>query len=511
MTKKRFPGALVLLMCATMAACSTPPEPTPTLTAQPTLTASPTATVTPTPTATATVTTTPTATATATVTPTPSITPTASITPEATVAFIFDNWQSVSVPPEIQDGLESPLIMFANSNDQSTITNIATASFENTQEIVYYVAPGNPASRTPILTVDATTDNQIFPSRNGMSIAYMRLDGLYFVNLQIGLGGRIAALRSLVQRGIASLPAWSPDGTRLAVTLETGYALDIFAYDNQGTIPPVNLTQSGAFDFFPSWSPDGRFMAFVSDRATCPTWTPGEANACDALTMTTPTGGTVYVLELATGTISPVGDVYTTEAPRWINNRQFVIAGGDPLDLLQPSRELYLADTDRFLPRRVVAPGDENTLYVGDAWSADGTRVLVQRVTDTSSNLILLNVTGEILAERSDGLSFPRFGMSADWSPDGTRLAVGGRNGNCPYGIRVTDSDLNAVATGNTPPTMCTPQYAISGNLAYTGINPRVDGRVDVYSASLNGFEATNLTVDLRGQIQFLGWVGGTP
>jgi hypothetical protein len=40
-------------------------------------------------------------------------------------------------------------------------------------------------------------------------------------------------------------------------------------------------------------------------------------------------------------------------------------------------------------------------------------------------------------------------------------------------------------------------------------VNPRIDGRVDVYIANQNGFGAVNITSSLRGSIQLLGWVGG--
>jgi hypothetical protein len=41
-------------------------------------------------------------------------------------------------------------------------------------------------------------------------------------------------------------------------------------------------------------------------------------------------------------------------------------------------------------------------------------------------------------------------------------------------------------------------------------VNPRIDGRVDVYVATVNGFGAVNLTGSLRGSIKLLGWYGGS-
>ena len=57
---------------------------------------------------------------------------------------------------------------------------------------------------------------------------------------------------------------------------------------------------------------------------------------------------------------------------------------------------------------------------------------------------------------------------------------------------------------------MCEPKYSPDGEyLAFNGVNPRVDGRNDIYIASANGFGATSLTSDLRGQVKLIGWVGG--
>ena len=59
----------------------------------------------------------------------------------------------------------------------------------------------------------------------------------------------------------------SPDGTRVAVAgldQQTGNR-DIFAFDMRGVA--LRLTTNGANDWYPVWSPDGRRILFVSDRA----------------------------------------------------------------------------------------------------------------------------------------------------------------------------------------------------------------------------------------------------
>ena len=50
----------------------------------------------------------------------------------------------------------------------------------------------------------------------------------------------------------------------------------------------------------PSGRRTAHYLAFVSDRAQCPSWIPGEPGTCDGTDTPAPDGGSVYVLELAT-------------------------------------------------------------------------------------------------------------------------------------------------------------------------------------------------------------------
>jgi Tol biopolymer transport system component len=76
--------------------------------------------------------------------------------------------------------------------------------------------------------------------------------------------------------------------------------------------------------------------------------------------------------------------------------------------------------------------------------------------------------------------------------------------------VVVTDAQLGSIARGSPPPSMCDPRFAPDGRwIAFTGVIPNRDGRVDVYAANNNGFGAVNLTGSLLGTIDMLGWVGG--
>jgi len=67
-------------------------------------------------------------------------------------------------------------------------------------------------------------------------------------------------------------PAWSPDGTQLAFSSYRSGNSEIYVVNipdplsPQNLPSPINLTQNAAYDGNPVWSPDGKRLAFVSDR-----------------------------------------------------------------------------------------------------------------------------------------------------------------------------------------------------------------------------------------------------
>ncbi len=92
-----------------------------------------------------------------------------------------------------------------------------------------------------------------------------RLSGIYIQRVRTG------ERRLVSQRlGVNQAPAFSPDGTRLALTLSgSGGNLDIWLLD-LSTQQLTRLTDDPAVDTEPAWSPDGKSIYFTSDRAGGP-------------------------------------------------------------------------------------------------------------------------------------------------------------------------------------------------------------------------------------------------
>ena len=229
------------------------------------------------------------------------------------------------------------------------------------------------------------------------------------------------------------------------------------------------------------------------------------------MTMPPPAGGHVYLYEVVSGRSWQLSDVVVSEAPTWISDSLLAFASGSPFDLQNPQRRIWRANIETGAVREVRAAGTSaRASYLSDSWSPDGNRVVIQ-VADSTNEIVLLNSSGLVLG-RDRELDLPRYGMVASWSPDGERIAIGGTAGQCPFGIRVKNLGFGNVASGGPPPTMCDPQFAPDGQfIAFSGVNPSVDGRNDIYIASNNGFGATSLTRDLRGQVKLIGWIGGGP
>src|SRR5690606_26463777 len=105
----------------------------------------------------------------------------------------------------------------------------------------------------------------------------------------------------------------------------TDYSTDVFIINADGT-NFRNFTQNASYDLWPSISPDNVWVAFVSDRQTCPSYAPDVPNTCAGAPP--PHSGNLFIQNLNTGELRQITDVQVSSPPRWITaNRLAFVAG----------------------------------------------------------------------------------------------------------------------------------------------------------------------------------------
>lgn len=100
------------------------------------------------------------------------------------------------------------------------------------------------------------------PSPDGSAIAFSYMGDIWRVPAG---GGR--AMRLTIHESYDDLPAWSPDGKTIAFSSDRTGNDDVYLMDATGG-PATQLTCHDAWDAVQCWSPDGESVLFVSRRDT---------------------------------------------------------------------------------------------------------------------------------------------------------------------------------------------------------------------------------------------------
>jgi Tol biopolymer transport system component len=511
-----FVGLLLLLSACNFPGALPTPTPEPTFTPIPSNTPTATRTATPVPTPTVTPTPAPTDTPAPTATETPIPIPTTPApptpSPYPTPAFVGDNLQQIELPQQVINGVGRMWVSYIAVSDSRPTGTPGTLQPQSDTQSIYISSP-DAITRLKVIDLPASTDRRVYWSPNGAYLAYLIVDGdapgLYMLDIRSATTQRLFAMRDFTPRGFPIQPIWSNDSTRLILTLPTAYDFDIFSIRPDGS-DLQNLTESGAYELWPAVSPDGASLAFVSDRNTCPSWQPDATPTCYKPDANPPTGGSLYVMDIATKQVRLLSEQFINTPPRWITSARVAFSTGDPADLTAGAA-LWWGDARGGTVQRVS--GTDSTVFASnESWSPDGSRVIYQE-SDTSTRLVIRDEKGEIVG-RNIELNFPRFLFQATWAADGQRVILGGRNGQCPFGMLVADASLELQTNVQSGPGVCEPAFAPDGRyVAYVGTSrgggTSRDGRVDVYVAEASGLGARLLTSRITGQIKLLGWIRG--
>jgi WD40 repeat protein len=128
------------------------------------------------------------------------------------------------------------------------------------QDIAVVDLLGNPVQSIPGLPADAYG---LSLSADQTKIAFVTAAGQLPVDQIATIGTDGSGMRVLATGGIvASMPAWSPDGTMIAFEGSTSaHPTDIYVMNADGS-NVRRLTTDPAYDQYPQWSPDGSTIAY---------------------------------------------------------------------------------------------------------------------------------------------------------------------------------------------------------------------------------------------------------
>ncbi len=204
-------------------------------------------------------------------------------------------------------------------------------------------------------------------------------------------------------------PRWSPDGDEIVFVSNRHGGREIYVMDADGE-NVRRLTDNNVIDDWPSWSPDGGEIVFVSSRA----------GGMQIFAMDASDGSDVRRLS------SRVTDNFW---PVWSPDGRWLAFESTRDDRFG---EIYLMDVQTAEVLRVT--DFDSTDHI-PRWSPDGTRLSLvstregfEEIFTVELEAVLQNAPVDDLLQRQSppGTGLAGSGMH-DWSPDGTKMVVGAR------------------------------------------------------------------------------------
>jgi len=188
---------------------------------------------------------------------------------------------------------------------------------------------------------------------------------------------------------------WSPDGRRIAFRSDRSGERHIYTMNADCTYQ-MRLTVSGAPNSFPSWSPDGKRLAFNSQRT-------GKWQVYTSLIDGTD------VRQVTKDDSDNENPVYAPKSGSIVyeSNRDTHAPGAD---------QIFVIRDDGSMERRVTH--DKQT-HVFPSWRGDGT--VIYSATDASDKTSIIGVE----LDSGSMVSYPlKPGFFVRWSPDDTAVAI---------------------------------------------------------------------------------------
>lgn len=213
-----------------------------------------------------------------------------------------------------------------------------------------------------------------------------------------------------------SKASFSPDGNQVAFAWEGTSKNGIDIYVKQvGAEKPLQLTSGFAFNFFPTWSPDGRYIAFMHGSRT-------ERPA-------------IYILPALGGTPRKLYDLHLLEDCKkpnlsWAPDNRFLVFT-DRMPDTSPCT-LYQLNVADLTVRQLTTPPQPSTGDTDAEYSPDGTMIAFMHDNKEVEDIYVMPAAGG----EPRRLTFDNRLLSGlAWTPDSKELVFSSNRGGASWGL----------------------------------------------------------------------------